>query len=411
MTDAFASLDGQRLTKLRMVAANIGPWFAEVDLEEAPTVARRVTITVGALQLSGTLLPQQAGAFALQRKCRIIAGAAGWSQSLKARAYHSDAGIKARLVAEDAAREVGETLGAFVPAAERLGIDYVRQIGVASRTLEDVIGGVAWWVDYAGVTHVGPRPAVAVDAAAYELLSFDPRARIATLAVDDPGAIVVGATILSERLEAPQTVREVSLHVTADGMRIVAWCGGGEAEAGRLAGLLTTIARRATDRPLTGLYRYRVIRMAADARVELQAVRKVVGLPDIMPVSQWPGVPGVHAELAPGAEVLVQFVEGDRSQPIVTHYAGPDGVGFVPVSLAFGGSVQAAARQGDLVQSGGAGCVAILTPLTGVGAPPNNAVVAGVPHLVSFSTDPLAVGPTAAPLYGAISTGSPKVRV
>jgi hypothetical protein len=39
----------------------------------------------------------------------------------------------------------------------------------ASAVLEDVLGeGVAWWVDYDGVTQAGPRPAAELDAEAYE---------------------------------------------------------------------------------------------------------------------------------------------------------------------------------------------------------------------------------------------------
>ena len=123
----------------------------------------------------------------------------------------------------------------------------------------------------------------------------------------------------------------------------------------------------------------------------------------------WPGIAGAHAELAPGTEVLVEFVEGSRTMPIVTHFAGRSGTGFVPVSIAFCNSVQAAARQGDLVQSGGVGTVVTLVPIPpAVPAPPNSAVVCGLPHLISFSSTPPTPG-TADPLYGAVSTGSPKV--
>jgi hypothetical protein len=407
MTEAFASVNGQRLVSVRLVVGNIGPWFADLELEEAGDLAGQVTITLGALQLVGTVVPQFDGKFALQRKCRVVAGGNGWGTYLRAKAYHNDAGIKAQLIAADAAREAGETLGAFVPAAERVGNDFVRRSALASNVLEEVIGGVAWWVGYDGVTQGGSRPSSALPSTSYEVLAHDPRTRIVTLAVDDPGALQVGS-IISERLDAPQTVRDIELHLDGGEFRVTAWCGGSGEEPGRLPGLLRGIAQRATDAALHGKYRYRVIRMAVDGRVELQAVSKTAGLPDVQPIAQWPGVAGAHAELTPGAEVLVEFIEGSRTMPIITHFAGKGGAGFVPVSLAFCGSTQAAARQGDLVQSGGVGTVVTLMPLTGVGAPPNNAVVAGAPHLISFSSTSPVPGP-ADPLYGAISTGSPKV--
>jgi hypothetical protein len=351
MTEAFASVNGQRLASVRVIVGNVGPWFADLELEQAPALEGKVTITLGTLQLVGTVVPQQAGTFALQRKCRVVGGGNGWGTMLGPKDYHNDAGIKAQLIAADAAREAGETLGTFVPAAERVGNDFVRRSALASSVLEEVIGdGVAWWVDYAGVTQAGPRPASAIPATTYEVLAHDPRSRLVTLAVDDPGAVRVGS-ILSERLDGPLAVRDLELHLDGGEFRVTAWCGGSGQEPGRLAGLLQGIARRSTDAPLLGKYRYRVVRMAVDGRVELQAVSKAAGLPDVTPISMRPGVAGAHAELTPGTEVLVEFVEGSRTMPIVTHFAGKDGAGFVPASLTLGGDVgPAAARQGDAVE-------------------------------------------------------------
>lgn len=394
MTDtAFVTVDGHRVTLLRLIVGNYGPWHAECDFVDAPALTGAVTITVGTLTLRGTVVPSQSGTFGEQARVRVVAGAAAWGSALAAKHYHNDAGVKARLVADDAARESGETLGGFVPVAERVGNDYVRSSDApASRALEDVIGpNVAWWVDFAGVTQVGPRPSTDLDSSAYEVLSYDPRTRIATLSVDDPGAVVIGAE-LSERLDGLQTVREYELHVDAEAMRVVAWMGGSEGEPGRLAALLRSIIKRAADGQVNSTYRYRVVRMASDGRVELQAVRRVVGLPDILPVSQWPGVAGCHAELTPGAIVLVQFIEGNRTMPIVTHYAGKDGTGFAPVSLVIGGTTgQPAARQGDSVE-------VLLPPAQFVGT------IAGSPATGVVSW----LAPKA---DGTITGGSGKVRV
>lgn len=349
MSDVFAAVNGQRLTELRLMVGLSGPWVAECDFEAEPDVSGRVRLEVGALALSGTVDQAANGVFGMRRKARIVGGAGGWARSVEPKAYHNDAGVKARLIAEDAARAVGETLGDIVPRAERVGKDYVRQVGPASRALEDVLGGVPWWVDYEGVTHAGARPSEELSASAYEVLAYDPRERVATLAVDDPGAVRVGS-ILTKRIERPQAVRSLELRVTPDELRLRAYCGGLEGGYGQATDLLRAIIARVTDAKLFGAYRYRVVRMAGE-RVELQSVRNLVGLPDLLPISMWPGVAGVHAELAPGAEVLVQFLEGDRAQPIVTAFAGKDGAGFVPTQLMLGGAGGApAARQGDAVE-------------------------------------------------------------
>jgi hypothetical protein len=93
-----------------------------------------------------------------------------------------------------------------------------------------------------------------------------------------------------------------------------------------VAGLFPTI-------PFLGLYRYRVVSMAGD-RVKLQAVRATAGLPDILPVSIHPGMAGLSAQLTKGSVVLVTFIEGDPSSPIVTHFAPKGDPGFLPVSAA-----------------------------------------------------------------------------
>ena len=349
MKDVYAALNGHRLTAVRLTVGNVGPWVADCDFEADPDVGGRVALTIGELKLSGTVVEASSGVFGMQRRVRVVAGAAGWSKAVDAKQYHNDAGVKARLVAEDAARAVGETFGDFVPAAERIGRDYAREAGPASRALESVLGGAPWHVDYEGTTRAGPRATTAVDAKAYTVLAYDPRDRIATLAIDDPGAVRVGS-IIGERLGGPQTVRSLELRVNAEEMRILAWCGGNESAYGHLSGLLRAIVQRTMDGKLWGHYRYRVVRMAGD-RVELQAVRKAVGLPDLLPLSVWPGVAGAHAELAPGAEVLVVFLEGDRAQPVVVAFAGADGVGFVPAQLTLGGPAGSpVARQGDTVE-------------------------------------------------------------
>lgn len=347
MTEAFASVKGNRIVKVVLTANNIGPWSAELNFEEDPTISGSVDLVLGTATLKGTVT--ESGSFGLQRRVRVIGGSAGWAKELVSKDYHNDAGVKARTIADDAARLAGERIGTFVPKAERIGKDYVRQVAPAARTLEDTAGGAAWWVDYDGRTNVGIRPSVTVDPKEYTVLAYDPRERTATLSLDNPGAVQVGYTI-SENLDGPHVIRSLELSITAEEMRMTVWFGGDDASHGPLAGLLKAIAQRSLDGRLYGKYKYRVVRMSGD-RVEMQSVRRVVGLPDLLPVSMWPGVAGAHAKLSPGAEVLVEFIEGDRAQPIVTHFAGKDGNGFVPVEITLGGDEGApAARQGDAVE-------------------------------------------------------------
>lgn len=333
MTQAFARVDEHPVQSITVHVPAIGPWWAEVVFEGAPLVSGRASIWLGGLELVGTIDPTHDGIHGLQRRARIVAGAGAWASPLEPRAYHNDAQVRARTVAEDAAREAGEQLGDFVPSVERIGIDYVRQAGPASRALEDVIGDAAWWVGYDGRTHVGAR--AAGDAEGYEILEVEPAHRVVTLSCDELDGILVGRTLEGPQLEAPLTIRDLAIAVTEEGVRVRAWCGGTDRSQSRLVDALRSIIARATDGALFGTWRYRVVRRSAD-RVELQAVRRAPGLPDVLPVSMWPGCAGAHASLAAGAEVLVQFIGGDRREPIVTHFAGKDGVGWRPSTLVLG---------------------------------------------------------------------------
>lgn len=85
--------------------------------------------------------------------------------------------------------------------------------------------------------------------------------------------------------------------------------------------------------PFLGTYRYRVVKAnPGDSRWHLQVVVDR-GLPDMLPISIHPGMAGLDAQLTLGATVLVQFVEGRRDMPIITHFAPPDDAGWRPVTL------------------------------------------------------------------------------
>jgi hypothetical protein len=263
--------------------------------------------------------------------------------------YHNDAGVKALLVAQDAAREVGETLGSFAPTSERVGADYAREAGLASTALSRVIGpGAAWWVDYAGVTQVGQRPSSVLPGASYQVLDFNPSERTATLLADDPTRVTVGATIV-DGIDQPSVVRELEITASGDGpLRIHVWLGGEAQQPGRLAALIESLVRRAMDTQLFGVYRYRVVLRTSDDRLDLQAVDLGLGLPDLRSIPIWPGVAGVRIQPTVGTQALVMFAEGQRSRPVVVSFAPVGSDSFAPVALVVGGATgEPAARKGD----------------------------------------------------------------
>lgn len=332
----FANIDGETLASVSLHVPNIGPWWADVVFVGAPDVPELVTLSLGELQLTGAVQEDHNGVFGEQRRARVVAGAGGWGALVPALHYHNDAGagVRAQTIAADAATAAGETLGAFSVDAEHVGIDYVRQSGRASRVLEDVINGTPWHVDYSGATNVGARDSAEVNEADYQVIDFEPASGMLTLTVDDLSKVVVGS-IVSESLDAPATITELRVNVTQDSVRVTAWTGGELATSrGRLADALLGIVSKATSDKLFAKYKYRLVQMNAE-RAELQAVSVAANLPDVLPVSMQPGVAGAHAKLTPGSIVLVEFVEGDRTQPIVVAFAGKDSEGHATDELDF----------------------------------------------------------------------------
>lgn len=101
------------------------------------------------------------------------------------------------------------------------------------------------------------------------------------------------------------------------------------------------------------LVRYRYVATDPFDRAVLQIVRQGTGWPSVLPVAKVTGVPGGDGEPKPGAIVLVSFIEGDPSLPMVTHYARTDDNAFVPVSSSLDaeGTVRIG-KSADLVKLG-----------------------------------------------------------
>lgn len=313
---AFAKCDGHPCLFVKLHIPFGGAWWAEVTLDNDETLEGRVTIEVGSVSFSGTVV--DGGSVGESRSLRVVAGGGGWGTLVSAQHYQNDAGIRSATVLEDAARLAGENLG-DLPSIADLGADYVRESGPASRILEDIAG--EWWVDLNGVTHVGERQVSEGTLEGLDIFEVDPLNNRLVLSTSDLSLVQIGTKLSGGPLDEPVTVREVTAMVSADGIRVEVW--GGPSSQSELKSLLCDIVRRSVLGPLFGVYGYRVFRMSGD-RVELQAIRADLGIPDLIPVPMRPGVSGAHAKLAPGDTVLVSFIDGDRRQPVAVGFGGRD---------------------------------------------------------------------------------------
>jgi len=305
-----------------------GAWWARLDFTDIPEEElTNVEIKIDDLTLYGKIVPERSGTSNERKKALVIAGNAGFGAILDPLHYRSDTGVTARLVVDDAIRLAGETLETFEPENERLGPHYVRQAGTARRVLEDSIGSSIWWIDYDGLTHVSPiREQISADPEDYRVLFYDPLERIVTLEIQRPGGVVIGS-ILDDGLDEQQTVRELDLTASASGLRMQVWTGNGI--YGRVDSQAYVMYRRYADKYLFGSWRYRVDRMNGD-KIDARPVLTSNGLPELVGVELSPGIPGFDGDLPAGLEILVEFIEGNRSLPRVVGFSGHDQASWTP---------------------------------------------------------------------------------
>ena len=222
----------------------------------------------------------------------------------------------------DAAVACGESIGTV--ASSSVGPAFARHRGPASRVLEALVPR-GWYVDEAGVTQIGSRAAVTWTGAATRITNDEAQRRYelapSTLVGLLPGAIVDGVEAL-----------DVEHVLDGEGkLRTTLW-GGPVAPSARLPEALRRIVEHYTaQHRYRGVWEYRVV-LQTGQRLDLQAVRASSGMPDLRGVRVRPSA-GCRASLTLGSIVLVAFVNGDPSRPVVTSTDEADAPGFVPATL------------------------------------------------------------------------------
>lgn len=336
---SLATLNTFSVAKLRLPVPAWGLWWADVDLAEPQALTGAAALVVAGQAMSGTIV--SGGAVHGRAAYHVVGGAGGWGKALPAKPYQDDGGVRLRTVLGDAARELGETL-ADVPAT-LLGPHYARPAATGTELL-NLLAPQNWYVDFAGVTHIGRRPATTYTGAAPRM-RVDPIVPVIELAIDSlagllPGAQVDGSAPATD-VEFNLTPKRLtaSIYSTASGLpaRLEAW-----------ADLLAALDPRARYR---ASYEFRVVTQSGE-RLNLQPVRIASGMPDLasVPVRLAPGVKALHQL---GSLVMVAFADADPSRPYVFAGDAADAPGWMPLELDLGGpGALGVARIGDGVICG-----------------------------------------------------------
>ncbi len=324
MTAATSPTTGATLTPaggaaVRVVGVRIltpwkGVWIADLDLDPGASGAPvptsgKATLAIGSsTTLQGTIDPNANGRFVSSVAVRLIGGGGGWDQLVAEQDRANDAGVQSSDVEQEIAALVGETVVDNAPIV--LGVHWTRAAGPASRVFEDPDRD--WYVDPSGVTQVASRPSANPDAS-LQILSYDPLTSRVEVSCDV--LVLPGTTLTDARFDGTLTVRKVEQTFTRDGSRATCWCSSTAIDPllAPLVSLVRELAGVATLRAIP----YRYVSAGSNGRINLQAVDKPQGQPDLQQVTIWAGAPGDTAKIANSTSVLVVFVEGQKSQPVV----------------------------------------------------------------------------------------------
>lgn len=324
------TVNGLAVASMRWTAGWSGPWVAELELQHGDLVMPSGPVAIASTEgivLAGRVDSTHTGVFGEKRRARVVGGL-GWGHDVRAQHYHSDIGLALQVLATTTGAEVGEAATVLLPKI--VGTDFVRRAGPAGQIFTDA--GVDWWVGLDGVTRVGLR-LPAVPPTSLEILDWNPTAGTLSFTC---GVLVEPGTILVDTRFGRLVVRQVEAEVSAGSVTGTLWVAEAAPDVGEslseLVDGLEAIALEATRAHYGRLYEYRVIAMAGD-RVELNAVKRAAGMPDILPASVWGGISGYRATLTPASRVLVGFIGGDPSKPYVAAYEPPEANGWRPVLL------------------------------------------------------------------------------
>lgn len=295
-----------------------GAWIAdcEVDLgADQPLPTGRQLLTIGATTLSGTVDPRGTGRSGENASVRLVAGAGAWDTVVSKQDFANDAsaGVKSTQVLDATAAQIGEVV--LDPTPVSYGPQFTRREDRAVKVLD----GRQWYVDAQGVTNVAAWPPSTL-ADTSDVLEYAPTSRSAVISTDE---IVWPGTVITDSRFGKLTVRDIEHVFDKTGSRHVAWCD--DAPISRIGKLLEAIGQEFDGDQWLKLYRYRVVIVGTDLRLQLQGSSPTVSVPDMLPLVVWPGLPGMHSKPTPGTMVLVAFLEGDPSKPAIVGFDGSAG--------------------------------------------------------------------------------------
>lgn len=181
MANLFCGIGTNRIIEATITIPNYGIWYADVKFDQDVTMGE-TGFSLDLADLSMRASVYRRGNYQGSTRARIIGGAAGWHQKISAKFYDHVVGVKASMVLQDAAREVGESIqlaNDFI-----VGPSFVRQEAHAGRVLSQLAGSL-WFMRPDGVTYSGARDSSFITSR-FDVIGFNTAEGRGTVATDFP---------------------------------------------------------------------------------------------------------------------------------------------------------------------------------------------------------------------------------
>jgi hypothetical protein len=312
------TFNGMRVTRLSLWVPWRGVWCADCDLDldnlsQTPQSGQPVSLVIGSQTLTGNIDDQNAGSWVAKASARVVGGNGNWNNPVPALDFNAGGGISSTQVYAATAASVGEP--APLDPNPQGWARFPRTQGPASRVFLDR----DWYVDpITGVATVSGWPSAQLDPNAI-ITDFSPADMSAEII--STGALVFPGTILSDpRFNgASYIVRDSETLITGKNIKTTVWLSPNPVS--RLQSAIYQLAREATQSVYLASYQYRFVLPAAGdySKISLQAITP--GAPDLNPISQWAGLAGLAAKIAPGTIVVVAFTADNPPLPFIVSYS------------------------------------------------------------------------------------------
>ncbi len=339
---SLATINGLPVSRLRAQVPDWGTWWVDLDSTSDQPLKGLVEVAIGGEVLHGAIA--SGGVESGRSRYRVVGGKGKWGAEAPRKPYLDDAGVKVSKVLDDLAREVGETI-ADLPAT-RQGPHYARAEGPAADTL-NLLAPRNWYVDFAGVTHVGKRAATTYTGADPKT-RIDDAVQVVELAIESIAGLLPGVQIGDGK---PATDVEFEL----EGSRLTARIYTGSKRARFNQALFDLVRSLFPQLRYLGAWEYRVLAQQGE-RLTLMPVRSATGMPALRAVPVRPGLPGCKGKVLPGSLVLVTFADPSLgpSRPQVFAHDHADSPGWLAtLDVELGGpAALPIAYQGSLAQCG-----------------------------------------------------------